>query len=34
MEGEYRFRREDGLLFEASIPRFTLQTDEWAGPLK
>lgn len=34
MEGEYRFRREDGMLFEASIPRFTLQTDEWAGPLK
>jgi ApaG protein len=31
MEGEYRFRRQDGFAFEASIPRFTLQADEWAG---
>ena len=31
MEGEYRFRREDGLLFEAAVPRFTLEADEWAG---
>ena len=31
MEGEYRFRREDGVQFEAAIPRFTLETDEWAG---
>ena len=31
MEGEYRCRREDGQLFEAAIPRFTLETDEWAG---
>ena len=31
MEGSYRFRREDGLAFEAQIPRFTLQADEWAG---
>lgn len=31
MEGAYRFRREDGMSFEAAIPRFMLQAEDWAG---
>jgi uncharacterized protein affecting Mg2+/Co2+ transport len=31
MEGEYRFRREDGVGFSAAIPRFLLEARQTAG---
>ena len=33
MEGQYRFIRVDGSLFEAEIPRFVLHADPSAGPV-
>jgi len=32
MEGHYRFRRADGTHFDAQIPRFYLEADEWSAP--